>query len=81
MLRSNAPILQKTAERNLVRHPAKLSNILRLKYNELDISRMDHDISMKQSSEIVSQRLHYQRLPFLAEATFKDISWPSFMTK
>ena len=28
MLRSNAPILQKTAKRNIVRHPAKLSNIL-----------------------------------------------------
>ena len=28
--RSNAPILQKTAKRNIVRHPAKLSNILAL---------------------------------------------------
>ena len=29
-LRSNAPILQKTAKRNIVRHPAELSNILGL---------------------------------------------------
>ena len=37
MLRSNAPILQKTAKRNIVRHPSKLSNILvimKLKQNE-----------------------------------------------
>ena len=37
MLRSNAPILQKTAKRKIVRHPSKLSNILvimKLKQNE-----------------------------------------------
>ena len=33
MLRSSAPILQKNAKRNIVRHPAKLSNILRLLLN------------------------------------------------
>ena len=32
-LRSNAPILQKTAKRNIVRHPAKLSKILAITKN------------------------------------------------
>ena len=31
-LRSNAPISQKTAKRNIVRHPAELSNILALSH-------------------------------------------------
>ena len=37
MLRSNAPLIQKTAKRNIVRHPAKLSNILDPSHENIEI--------------------------------------------
>ena len=54
-LRSKAPILQKTAKRNIVRHPVKLSDILdKINYSSvLTDDRTDASVSEQEAMYIL----------------------------
>ena len=56
MLRSNAPVLQETANRNIARHPAKLSNIL--EYSKDGIPFLD--ILIKCNNDNIWMDIYYK---------------------